>query len=159
MHAVSRVDPTAHGKDVLYASSLYNCDVYVFSYPRGKLVQTINADLGFGPAFGLCSDKSGDVFMSMGAGFSIFRPIRFPAFTSSHFARSTTAAISSPMARTTTTLNSTPNSPRLFSSGFRATALFRWRMRTQRLAFGTTRAAENRTRVLRSTARRCSGLP
>ncbi len=61
------------GNDLLYASSIYNCDVNVFTYPRGKLVQTINScAFGFGPAFGLCTDKSGNVFMAMGEGFSIF---------------------------------------------------------------------------------------
>lgn len=70
----SRIDLTPHRRDFLYASSIYNCDVYVFTYPRGgRLVQTLNAcALGFGPAFGLCSDKMGDVFMAMGEGFSIF---------------------------------------------------------------------------------------
>ncbi len=73
LHGSSWTDPEARGKDLLYASSIYNCDVYVFTYPRGKLFQTLNAcGLGFGPAFGLCTDKSGDVFMAMGAGFSIF---------------------------------------------------------------------------------------
>ncbi|MBV8531513.1 MAG: hypothetical protein JO104_09365, partial [Candidatus Eremiobacteraeota bacterium] len=36
-------------------------------------MQTLNAcGFGFGPAFGLCTDKGGDVFMTMGEGFSIF---------------------------------------------------------------------------------------
>jgi hypothetical protein len=66
--------PATRGKDLLYASSIYDCDVYVFTYPRGKLVQTLNAcGLGFGPAFGLCTDRTGDVFMAMGEGFSIFK--------------------------------------------------------------------------------------
>jgi hypothetical protein len=61
------------GKNLLYASSTTNCNVYVFTYPRGKLIQTLNVcALGFGPAFGLCSDRGGDVFMAMGEGFSIF---------------------------------------------------------------------------------------
>jgi hypothetical protein len=70
----SRIDLTPHRRDFLYASSIYNCDVYVFTYPRGaRLLQTLNAcALGFGPAFGLCSDRIGDVFMAMGEGFSIF---------------------------------------------------------------------------------------
>jgi hypothetical protein len=69
-----RDDLAAPRKDLLYASSIYNCDVYVFTYPRGrKLVQTLDAcALGFGPAFGLCTDRMGDVFMAMGEGFSIF---------------------------------------------------------------------------------------
>ncbi len=73
VHGSSWTDPAARGKDLLYASSIYNCDVYVFTYPRGKLFQTLDAcGLGFGPAFGLCTDKNGDVFMAMGEGFSIF---------------------------------------------------------------------------------------
>src|SRR5579883_347806 len=64
----------ARDKSLLYVSSVYSCDVYVFTYPRGKLVQTLNVcGLGFGPAFGLCSDQGGDVFMAMGEGFSIFK--------------------------------------------------------------------------------------
>ncbi len=62
-----------HGNALLYTSSTYSCDVYVFTYPSGKHVQTLNAcGLGFGPAFGLCTDTRGDVFMAMGEGFSIF---------------------------------------------------------------------------------------
>ncbi len=73
LHGSSWTDPAARGEDLLYASSIYNCNVYVFTYPRGKLFQTLNAcGLGFGPAFGLCTDKNGDVFMAMGEGFSIF---------------------------------------------------------------------------------------
>jgi hypothetical protein len=61
------------GSDLLYASSIYSCDVYVLTYPGGTHVQTINAcGLGFGPAFGLCTDRGGDVFMAMGEGFTIF---------------------------------------------------------------------------------------
>ncbi|HEY1867868.1 MAG TPA: hypothetical protein VGG70_06185 [Candidatus Cybelea sp.] len=73
LHQISRIDPAARGKDLLYASSIYDCNVYVFTYPRGKPAQTLDAcGLGFGPAFGLCSDKDGDVFMGMAEGFSIF---------------------------------------------------------------------------------------
>ena len=69
----SPIAPAARRGNLLYVSSLYNCDVYVFSYPRGKIEQTINVcDLGFGPAFGLCTDRAGDVFMDMGDGFSVF---------------------------------------------------------------------------------------
>jgi hypothetical protein len=72
-HANSWIGPAARAKDLLYASGASDCDVYVFTYPGGKLVQTLNAcGFGFGPAFGLCSDRSGDVFMAMGEGFSIF---------------------------------------------------------------------------------------
>jgi hypothetical protein len=72
--APSPADPAARGKTtLLYASSIYTCDVDVFTYPNGKLVQTLNAcGLGFGPAFGLCSDRDGNVFMGMAEGFSIF---------------------------------------------------------------------------------------
>jgi hypothetical protein len=70
---ISSIDPAARDKNLLYASSISDCNVYVFTYPRGKLVQTLNAcALGFGPAFGLCTDRSSDVFMAMGEGFSIF---------------------------------------------------------------------------------------
>ncbi|HLY01126.1 MAG TPA: hypothetical protein VKR56_01370 [Candidatus Cybelea sp.] len=67
------IEQTARAGDLLYASSIGNyCPVYVFTYPRGKLVQTLDAcSFGFGPAFGLCTDKDGNVFMAMGEGFSI----------------------------------------------------------------------------------------
>ena len=68
--ASSLIGSEARGRDLLYVSS-DDCAVYVFTYPRGKLVQTLNVcNLGFGPAFGLCTDAAGDVFMTMGAGFS-----------------------------------------------------------------------------------------
>lgn len=69
---VSTIVPAALGRDLLYASRA-DCDVYVFTYPRGQLVQTIDAcAFGFGPALGLCTDKAGDVFMSMGEGSAVF---------------------------------------------------------------------------------------
>ena len=72
-YGTSRTAAAQRGKDLLYASSVYSCNVYVFTYPSGKLLQTLNAcGLGFGPAFGLCSDRGGDVFMAMGEGFSVF---------------------------------------------------------------------------------------
>lgn len=70
-HGVLPVE-SAVGKTLLYASRA-DCNVYAFAYPRGVLVQTIDAcAFGFGPAFGLCTDKAGNVFMSMGEGSSIF---------------------------------------------------------------------------------------
>ncbi len=63
----SPIAPKARGQSLLYASSVNNCDVFVFTYPRGRIVQTINVcDLGFGPAFGLCTDKAGNIFMEYG---------------------------------------------------------------------------------------------
>lgn len=71
--AIGRSDPVALNQDLLYVSSIIDCNVYVLTYPQGKLVQTLNVcRLGFGNAYGLCTDKSGDVFMSMANGFSIF---------------------------------------------------------------------------------------
>jgi hypothetical protein len=73
LHGNSLIGPAARGKALLYATSVYNCDAYVFSYPRGIFGQTINVCmLGFGPAFGLCTNRSGDVFMAMAEGFSVF---------------------------------------------------------------------------------------
>jgi hypothetical protein len=67
----SEIDATARGSKLLYTAS-DACSVYVFAYPRGKLVQTLDAcAFGFGPAFGLCSDKRGNVYMAMGEGFSV----------------------------------------------------------------------------------------
>jgi hypothetical protein len=70
--ASQAVRPELRGS-LLYSSGDYTCGVSVFTYPRGKLVQTLNVcDLGFGPAFGLCTDKRGDVFMAMGEGSTVF---------------------------------------------------------------------------------------
>jgi hypothetical protein len=41
--ASSWIGPEARGKDLLYVSSQYDCAVYVFTYPRGKFVQTLTS--------------------------------------------------------------------------------------------------------------------
>jgi hypothetical protein len=60
-HRKSRMVPEAKSKDLLYVSD-YSDDVFVFSYPAGRHVGTLT---GF-PASprGLCSDQSGDVFVT-----------------------------------------------------------------------------------------------
>lgn len=66
------IDASLRGKTLLYASSIDQCVVYVFTYPHGKLVQSFDAcAFGLGPGYGLCTDRHGDVFMAMGQGFSI----------------------------------------------------------------------------------------
>lgn len=47
--------------DLLYVSDTITSDVYVFSYPQGKLVQTLT---GLVDPAGECVDKSGDVFVT-----------------------------------------------------------------------------------------------
>jgi DNA-binding beta-propeller fold protein YncE len=47
--------------DLLYVSDTGTSDVYVFSYPKGKLVQTLT---GFHDPAGECIDKIGDVFIT-----------------------------------------------------------------------------------------------
>lgn len=53
--------PEASGEDLLYASSL-PYSVYVYTYPKGKLVGFLS---GFSPR-GLCSNANGDVFVTSG---------------------------------------------------------------------------------------------
>jgi hypothetical protein len=55
----SRAD--AASQDLLYVSDTVTSDVYVFSYPKGKLLQTLT---GFTDPAGECVDKKGDVFVA-----------------------------------------------------------------------------------------------
>ncbi len=59
--------PAGHG-GLLYVSDTETSDVYVFSYPKGKLVQTLT---GFTDPAGECVDKSGDVFITNTGGSNI----------------------------------------------------------------------------------------
>ncbi len=52
--------PDAKSHDLMYASSLGTDDVYVYTYPKGKLVGTLT---GFGGPQGMCVDAKGDVFI------------------------------------------------------------------------------------------------
>lgn len=52
--------PARHG-DLLYVSDTETSNVYVFSYPKGKLVQTLT---GFTDPAGECVNKNGDVFIT-----------------------------------------------------------------------------------------------
>jgi len=58
-NAGSWVSPDAAGGDLLYVSDARG-SVYMFTYPAGKLVGLIK---GFHSPAGLCSDKSGNVFV------------------------------------------------------------------------------------------------
>lgn len=72
--AVHPFDAALRKKDLLYASSIFHCTVFLYTYPHAKLVESFDAcAFGYGPAFGLCSDKNGDVFMAMGQGFSTLK--------------------------------------------------------------------------------------
>ncbi|MBV8068134.1 MAG: hypothetical protein JO113_09150 [Candidatus Eremiobacteraeota bacterium] len=51
--------------DLLYVSDIFSANVYVLSYPAGRLVQTLT---GFSSPNGLCVDRSGDVFITDQAG-------------------------------------------------------------------------------------------
>lgn len=53
--------PQAKSQDLLYISDSSTYDVYVYSYPKGKLVGTLTGQNN--PA-GLCVDKNGDVFVT-----------------------------------------------------------------------------------------------
>ncbi len=56
----SWMSPDAKKRDLLYVSDDTTYDVYVFSYPKGKLVGTLT---GFSAPGGLCADSRGDVFV------------------------------------------------------------------------------------------------
>lgn len=56
----SWMNPDAKWRDLLYVSDDRTYDVYVFSYPEGKLVGTLT---GFAAPGSLCSDARGDVFI------------------------------------------------------------------------------------------------
>jgi hypothetical protein len=56
----SWMTPDAKKRDLLYVSDDTTFDVYVFSYPGGKLVGTLT---GFSAPGGLCADSRGDVFV------------------------------------------------------------------------------------------------
>jgi DNA-binding beta-propeller fold protein YncE len=59
--------PAGHG-DLLYVSDTETSDVYVFSYPKGKHVQTLT---GFADPAGECVDTSGDVFVTNTGGSNV----------------------------------------------------------------------------------------
>jgi hypothetical protein len=57
----SRMSPGAkQEKSLLYVSSVLTNDVYVYSYPKGTLEGTLT---GFNIPYGLCGDRSGNVFI------------------------------------------------------------------------------------------------
>ncbi len=56
----SWMSPEAKSTDLLYVSEYNSNDVYVYSYPKGKLVGTLT-DAEY--PWGLCSDKKGNVFI------------------------------------------------------------------------------------------------
>jgi hypothetical protein len=68
-HSRSWMAPDAKTNDLLYISDLSTDDVYVFTYPRGKLVGTLT---GFNQPLGECRDKAGDVFINNLIGANIF---------------------------------------------------------------------------------------
>jgi hypothetical protein len=59
--------PGARGA-LLYVSDTVSGDVYVFSYPKGKLQQTLT---GFADPAGECVDANGDVFIANTGGYNI----------------------------------------------------------------------------------------
>jgi hypothetical protein len=59
-HAGSWMKPGASGSDLLYINDDYQ-NVFVFTYPQGKLVGKLT---GFWGPLGMCSDAQGDVFVT-----------------------------------------------------------------------------------------------
>jgi hypothetical protein len=53
--------PAAKSQDLLYIADEGTYDVYVYTYPAGTLVGTLT---GFNDPEGLCTDKTGDVFVA-----------------------------------------------------------------------------------------------
>jgi hypothetical protein len=62
--AQDEMTPRVAGNDLIYASGAAGRDIYVFSYPDGNLVETIAAPKGTIALQGLCSDTSGNVFVT-----------------------------------------------------------------------------------------------
>jgi hypothetical protein len=59
-NAADSMRPEAKGGDLLYVADQDTNDVYVYSWPQGKLAQTLT---GFTGASNLCSDSSGNVYV------------------------------------------------------------------------------------------------
>jgi hypothetical protein len=57
--------PGAASGDLLYVSSLWSRGVYIFSYPRLKLVGVLDHYYHWQQPIGICSDKNGDVFVPL----------------------------------------------------------------------------------------------
>ena len=60
-HQPSWMSPDAKKQQLLYVSDQKTDDVYVYSYPNGKLMGTLT---GFAAPYGQCTDKSGNVFIT-----------------------------------------------------------------------------------------------
>lgn len=58
------IDPASSSGDLLYVSDASSGDVYVFSYPKGRLVGTLTGV----DAWNLCGDRWGHVFVAVQAG-------------------------------------------------------------------------------------------
>jgi hypothetical protein len=68
-HGTSWMSPGAKNADLLYISDVGTNDVYVYSYPGGKLMGTLK---GFGEPQGECADKKGDVWIANTATSQLF---------------------------------------------------------------------------------------
>jgi hypothetical protein len=66
----SWIAPDAGKIALLYVSDVTTHDVYVYSYPQGKLKGTLT---GFSRPWGLCVDKTGDVFVADLTGYRILK--------------------------------------------------------------------------------------
>ncbi|HZY95989.1 MAG TPA: hypothetical protein VFE35_02685 [Candidatus Cybelea sp.] len=66
----SWIAPDAGKIALLYVSDVTTHDVYVYSYPQGKLEGTLT---GFSRPWGLCVDKTGDVFVADLTGYRILK--------------------------------------------------------------------------------------
>jgi hypothetical protein len=66
-HRGSWMRPGTSGSDLLYVSSYFSDDVYVYSYPAGSLVGTLT---GFSQVQDMCSDQKGNVWIANDSGGS-----------------------------------------------------------------------------------------
>jgi hypothetical protein len=62
--AHGETQPSVTSEDLMYASGADGREIYVFSYPGGNLVDTVAAPKGTIALQGLCSDASGNVFVT-----------------------------------------------------------------------------------------------
>jgi hypothetical protein len=60
-HAVASLANKSVSGELVYASEIEGSEVVAFSYPKGRLVQTLTGF--FGAPYYICSDASGDVFV------------------------------------------------------------------------------------------------
>ena len=128
-----RGEPDARGGDLLYVSGGSTGDVYVFSYPKGKLVQTLT---GLQYPFGECADSKGDIFITSGEGQDVITEYAHGATSPTAILTGaatgegcavdpTTGDVAAPSAPGTLAIwGSNPSSPTIYKNRWGASMLF-----------------------------------